>query len=411
MQRQTGGSPAHYSSEHFLIHTDLAADDAERLLQQLETKLERLEEYWGRPCRGVLECFIVHDIDRWNETIIPPVARTIIIDIGGVTAGRSRRVGNRSIHRAVVYCSSRQLVVEHEIVHAYCLQTFGGGGPLWYKEGIAEVFSRLSPNGNAVKCDPEVSDHLRTAPHKPVREIVQSGRFNEDLSNSLTRMLNSDRDSRVRKPTARQRSNEVAAYMDDLKEAYYYSWSLCHLLYSNPNYSQQFRALGKNYVNRSSRSFSDVFGPLEQQIDFEYRFMLQRICSGFRTDLIYWDWDAEFSSIDDDQAIETEVYAAHGFQASQVLLTKGEKYRFQSAGTWKVADAKHAVTADGDADGQGQLVGVIQEGFTLSRPVPLGDDGSFVAPRDGKLFLRCRSDWGRLDQNTGSITVRIEHCP
>jgi hypothetical protein len=38
----------------------------------------------------------------------------------------------------------------------------------------------------------------------------------------------------------------------------------------------------------------------------------------------------------------------------------------------------------------------------------LGVDGTFTAPGDGKLYLRCQDAWNQLADNHGSVKVKIK---
>ena len=48
-------------SQHFLIHTDLSLGEADALLERMETMLRLFSAYWGRPTRGVIECYVVRN--------------------------------------------------------------------------------------------------------------------------------------------------------------------------------------------------------------------------------------------------------------------------------------------------------------------------------------------------------------
>src|SRR5699024_8109807 len=56
---------ADYQSQHFVVHTDLSSHDAHELLERLETMLALISQYWGRPSAGVIECYVVKDLDKW----------------------------------------------------------------------------------------------------------------------------------------------------------------------------------------------------------------------------------------------------------------------------------------------------------------------------------------------------------
>ena len=45
--------------------------------------------------------------------------------------------------------------------------------------------------------------------------------------------------------------------------------------------------------------------------------------------------------------------------------------------------------------------------YQLSEPILLGREGTFSAPGDGQLYLRCRDHWGQLGDNDGSVVVAL----
>jgi hypothetical protein len=46
--------------------------------------------------------------------------------------------------------------------------------------------------------------------------------------------------------------------------------------------------------------------------------------------------------------------------------------------------------------------------FILGEPFDLGAAGTFVAPSDGDLYLRCKCPWIELPNNSGKINIRIK---
>ncbi len=71
-------------SAHFLVHTDLPPGEANELMERLETMLRLISTYWGRPMRGVIECYVVRSLDEF------PVATMARIGIRQVQDGRGR---------------------------------------------------------------------------------------------------------------------------------------------------------------------------------------------------------------------------------------------------------------------------------------------------------------------------------
>ncbi len=68
------------------------------------------------------------------------------------------------------------------------------------------------------------------------------------------------------------------------------------------------------------------------------------------------------------------------------------------------------MSADGATSGEGRLVGVLMNDFQLGEPFDLGSYGTFKAPAEGNLYLRCQDPWGELADNKGAITVKLKQA-
>ncbi len=125
------GPVQEYSSQHFLIYTDLSADKVRDLLRKLEDELKLTAAYWGRPPRGIIECCVVDDLSKWPQELIAkmePQGLAKIREGAGVCIGVTRTMGNKFVGKAHVYAVAKDNVPLHEAVHAYCDQAFGRTG-------------------------------------------------------------------------------------------------------------------------------------------------------------------------------------------------------------------------------------------------------------------------------------------
>ena len=373
-------SPADYRSPHFLLHTDLPKDEAGELLGKLERMVALVSKYWGQPLRGEIECYVVADLDCWPAEALSPAGRAKVRLKSGITTTRTLSRGPQFISgKSIVYAAADGGTPQHESVHAYCGQTFGRTGPLWYSEGMAELGQFWRDDDTAVHCKPHMIDYLHRHA-KNVREIVADAAVDGGAT--------------------------ATAFTGDSWQAYAARWALCHLLVHNPNYSARFRALGLGFLNGAPARFEDAFGSVLDEIDFEYRQFVLHLDQGYRVDLCRWDWDRKFRPATS-TPINARVAAQRGWQASGAIVTKGETYQYRSKGAWRMDGGKQDVSADGQADGAGRLEAVVFQDFKLSEPFPLGVQGTFTAPSDGKLFLRCHDRWNELADNSGFVTVKI----
>ena len=187
------GQPRQESSDHFTLYTDISDRSAKVLLTKLETMYALIAKYYGRRPRQSIECFVIRIepnplrgrgqmpnrmVNRkyWMSQL-PEVGVLKVEEGAGVTAS----VSNSRQTRSVVFACNDHGVVQHESVHAYCAQTFGKTGPVWYSEGMAEMGQYWRPGNLAVQVDPVVIDYLTNAQQpKKMADIVRAGQITGD---------------------------------------------------------------------------------------------------------------------------------------------------------------------------------------------------------------------------------------
>ena len=365
-----------FKSTHFLVHTDLPAKEAQELLEKLETMIALVSRYWGRPCAGVIECYVARDLANWPAGSLDPGGRAKIAAGAGVTRTDVLMLGNKTVAaKSVVYATSERGTAQHEAVHAYCGQTFGTTGPLWYAEGMAELAQYRLPSGG-VGCHAVMADYLRKAPRR----------------------------------TAAQVASEAGTTGDGWRN-YAWRWALCHMLAYNSNYSSRFRTFGRGLLDGQPRKFGEEFAAVADQLEFEYRFFVERVRSGYRVDLCRWDWKRSFSPLSPGATLDCKVLARRGWQPTGMLVEAGSRYEVSTAGQWRTAAHLPQVSADGGRKGRGRLIGVILSDYQLSKPFLIGGHGTFAAPTSGKLYVRCQDAWNELADNNGTMQVRLRRSP
>lgn len=407
-REQVAAGVSQYGSQHLRLNTDLAAPSARALLTRLEATLRAVSRYWGRPPARRIQCYVVDDLDRWTADELPSrFARVVLQRVGGAIDVRPIHRGHHACYEAVLYATTQPGVAEHELVHAYCIQTFGRTGPEWYREGMAEIVTFRRGNQPAVRCPPELLRALHGAARgKTISEIIHGGRFTAPVSELILRMDEGRSGQRLKRLRAWRAADDQTVLR--ARESYYWAWALCYFLSNNPNYSARFQALGRGYLTGQDVRFDQVFGAVSDEMTFEFRQFIQNVENGYRVDLCHWDWTKQCSKIDCGHARSARVSAARGYQSTGLLVSAAEKYDFSTTGTWKTGKQRAAVTANGDQHRRGRLVGVVVHGGQLGEPFDLGARGSFVVPRAGRLYLRCRDNWNELSDNRGVVTVRFQ---
>jgi hypothetical protein len=369
-------------SPHFAFLTDVSDREARIILDKLERMTGLLERFFGRRPSGVVEGFVVRDMNVFPEGTLPEPAGVAKIREG---AGVCFNATLGSQRKATLYACVDHGVIQHECTHGFCHMTFGSTGPTWLAEGVAELGNYWKDGEQAVAIEPVVMAYLQRAqPKRSLVEIATPGR-------------------------------EPAGSWQD----YAWRWALCHLLANNPNYADRFKPLAIALMEgRPDVSFESVYGSTEREIAFEYDQFLKHVGNGYRADLTAWPWKAKFRPLPaSGGSLKATVRAAAGWQASGLRVEQGASYEVVADGTWRTARAGAAVEADGDADGHGRLVGGVLQGdekdgdptagYVLSDAIPLGTRRVFVAPIDGQLFLRCEEDWTQLADNDGEVSVTL----
>lgn len=360
-------APRDVRSRNFLLHTDISDRQAQILLFKLESMIDLVSRYFGRPSPSPIECFVVRDMAQWPAGAIDPVGAAKIANGEGVTI--SQTLGRNT--RSIVYSCDSHGVVQHEAMHAYCAQSFGSTGPTWYSEGVAEMGQYWKDGELAVSIDPVVADYLmRADPKKELLEIVAAGQVTGDSW-----------------------------------QAYAWRWALCHLLANNPNYNGQFKALGIAMMSGQPESFESAYGTVAPQISFEYDQFVRHVANGYRADLCAWQWNRRFTPLRAGRKVQTEAIAQRGWQATGLQVEAGATYAVGAEGTWKVDGLTDGCSADGEADGRGRLVAVVMTDFQLSEEFELGAAATFVPPASGDLYVRCREDWTGLADNAGELKL------
>ncbi len=368
--------PRPIRSRHFSFLSDVSDREAKLILDKLETMVGLLERYFGRRQRGVIEGFIVHDLAVWPEGVLTePLGIEKIKEPAGIcftTALGPER-------RAVLYACDDPGIIQHECTHGFCHLTFGGVGPLWLAEGLAELGRWWREKEKGVNVPPVILAHLHDADRPTLAEITAP---NQPPSN-------------------------------DWRD-YTWRYALCQMLLDNPNYADRFRALaGALMEGQPGVSFESVYGPVGGEVAFEFEQFLAHVGNGSRADLTAWPWKAKQRKLAPGGVGRAKVKGAAGWQASGVEVEAGAVYVITAEGTCRLAIDAEPTGPEGDAAGRGRLTGALYADFTLSPEIPLGSHSSWIAPADGLLMLRAADAWTELADNDGtlSITIRRGEAP
>jgi hypothetical protein len=368
----SAGTPREVRSPHFLLHTDLLPRETDERLERLETMLRLISAYWGRPMQGVIECYVVRDLDNFPTDTMSPAGVSGIRTHGGITLMRTVTDGRRYLAKSVVYADQRSEVLQHEAVHAYCHHTFGRAGPVWYSEGMAEMGHNWIEGDAAVRAESRVAEFLREHPPKSLQETLSP-----------------------------------LQVTGDCWQNYAARWALCHFLSHDPNYASQFLTLGKGFLAGQETSFEQVYSAKDRELFFAYLLFLKHVSPGYRVDLCTWNWKQKFAALRPGQTLRTTVAAGRGWQATGLTVRPGMQYAYAATGNWRISGSDAVVDANGVRGGRGRLVGVLMNDYRLGDEFALGTEGTLHVSAAGNLYVRCRNAWNDLAEDSGQIAVQF----
>ncbi|MDP1564234.1 MAG: hypothetical protein Q8M16_22880 [Pirellulaceae bacterium] len=372
-------APRELRSKNFLIKTDLSPRSAQILLDKLEDMFAIVGKYYNRrSLNQPIVCYVAEDLERWGPSVAElSEGLDWIRRRAGVTM--ATRLGNQ--RRAIVYSCGEHSIVQHEAVHAFCHLAYGGTGPTWYAEGMAELGCYWRPGDVGVNIDSVVIRYLTTSEPKPLSELV--------------------------------RPDQVTG---DSWQAYAWRWALCYMLVNNPNYAPRFFRLGENMMPPGSKaSFQSEFADVAGEVSFEYDQFVKHLGNGYQQELCSWDWKTKAIGVDS-RGKKSKVVARRGWQAAGALVKAGETYEVLTEGSWSI-DGREPFSADGLSNGEGRLIGVILSKseargdrwaeYKLSDEILLGQNGAFTATETGHLYLRCQEPLTQIGDNQGELKVTI----
>ena len=295
----------------------------------------------------------------------------------------------------------RRALTLHEATHVRMTAGLPAGvkGPLWYLEGMAELFGahRLADDGTLA---------TRVIPGP---EAAAGGW---------------DRIERVRAGAAAgylPTVEEVRAFDDpDFLEGrgYAWAWALCTFLDGHPEYCDRFRDLSNPGARgRLDDAFDAAFEADRRRIDAEWPLFATELVPNYEREPNAVTFAAG-SPLTAERAVELD--AARGWQSAGVALAAGQPVDVRAEGRFTLADEPKPCesTAEGisfDAH-RGRRLGELQAAVLaeppgtpvgLNDPVPVGASGRFVAPRAGTLYLRLNDRPDRRSDDRGSVTVTL----
>lgn len=389
-----------YESRRLKLYTDIAPEKARPLPPLMDQAYRAWEEYFGPlpPARDgsdfQMTGYIMADRELFRRVGLLPE------DLPDFLHGRHR--GAEFWMNDQEHDYYRRHLMLHEGTHCFMTIVPGVLPPVWYLEGMAELFGThwIAPEG-AVR--------FRVMPHDK-DEFVGLGRIT---------MIQTD----VKKTGYKSASEVTNLKPNDFleNEAYAWSWALCYFLDAHPRYGERFRQLGRHATDGSfGMVLEELFGSDVAEIETEWALFATGLEHGY---------DLARAAIDFrrgkplTEAARVSIAADRGWQSSGVHVEASHTYQISASGQFTLAQEPIPWVSEPQGvsfryfGGRplGRLMAAIRaepsagEGMpeTMLHPLVIGNGGPLTAPVAGTLYFRLNDDWSELSDNTGAVEVEI----
>jgi hypothetical protein len=294
----------------------------------------------------------------------------------------------------------RRELLLHEGTHCFMFSILKGGGPPWYKEGLAEYLGTHRWQDDRLTLGYAPRSREESPGWGRVRTIQDAVAQRRALRLGAVVEL---------PPTAHREA-----------EPYAWCWAAATLLDRHPRYQKRFRQLIADVRrNDFSQRFYRLFEPDWQELCEEWQLMVANMEYGY---------DVPRSAVDFTpgkalhRRTEITVAADRGWQNSGLRLEAGLAYRLTAAGRYQVAKTSKVWWCEPGGVSiryyKGRPLGILLASVRPDHPTPgstsallhstaVGLGTTIVPAQTGTLFLKINDSPGELDDNAGELKVEV----
>lgn len=296
----------------------------------------------------------------------------------------------------------RRHLVFHEGVHGFMYDKLGGGGPPWYREGVAELLATHQWKNRQLR--------VGYMPYNK-EEVPYWGR--------IKALKNEYRNGR---PLMLRQVMEFDEKAHLQVESYAWCWAATAFLDGHLSYQKPFRELRKNVKDETpffSRGFEAALRAQARELDEEWQLFIANVDYGydFRRNAVRYQFGTPLRDGQRTIAINTNL----GWQSTGIRMEEGKEYLIAAKGKFTVQRAPKKWECEPGgitieyANGMplGMLLGNIRRDEPLPgaaglvRPIRIGLSRRVRAAGNGTLYLRVNEKAGGLADNQGQITVKV----
>ncbi len=391
-----------YESKYLLLYTDIDPNIAKTLPAFIDAAYLAWEEYFGKlPAdreKSVFQItgYIMKDKQLFKRLGLLPD------DLRPFLNGRHR--GAEFWMNEQKFDYYRRHLMIHEATHCFMTIMPNVNAPVWYMEGMAELFGthRVQKNGKIT---------FRTMPQTR-EEVAGLGRI------SLIRNEVKKGKGKFFSAVTNLKPND---YLKD--EAYAWSWGLCTFLDSHPLYAKRFRELGRDTTHSQfSKTFYEKFDNDLSDIRSGWTLFVGNLQYGYncKQSAPYFE---KGTLLKEKKSHQCTVQSNLGWQSSKLFIEKGNVYQISAEGFFTLAQQPKPWRSEPDGISfryfarrpLGQLIATIRvekpttvaEKASLLTLFSIGSQKKWKAPFSGTLYFRLNDSWSELVDNTGNVKVTI----
>jgi hypothetical protein len=386
------------AGEHIVLFTDHPADaEVDALPRYFDQAYPQWCDYFGKPEEKTkpwrVNAFLIVDRDRCRAAGLLPEGLPPFLN--GYALGLDLYLYEQT---SPYY---RRHLLLHEGTHAFMEFAWGGLGPPWYAEGIAELLATHAIDDGKLRLQhyPRNNDELRGLGRiRLIQNAVEAGE--------------------------RLTIGDVMAYGSDahLKtDAYAWSWALAALLESRPSWRTAFRAQREHlYGGDFNPRLAGQLGNELPELHDSWAVFTSEITHGYDLDRAAIVFAPGKTAVKAATTVKAE--AVRGWQSTGLKLAAGTTYQFSATGQCEIA--RTAVPWPSEPRGVsvryyrgrplGRLLAVVRpDKFDLQTPSPfltpldIGPGAKLTSPIDGTLYLRINDSPAELADNQGEYTVQV----
>lgn len=297
----------------------------------------------------------------------------------------------------------------HEGVHAIASHLFGGSGPAWHMEGLAEYLAThdWDPAAPAIRVGIIPADPLSVAGWGRI-ELIETAR----QANRIPRL-----------ETVLRYGGEAHRDVD----AYAWSWLAMTLLETNPEYREPLHQLARYGRDTSQQFNSRLYEKLRDQwpqLAARWWLLANDIEYGFDPTRHRIEFPERLAPLPQ-VSVDWELDAAQGWQSAPYALSAGQSIQITAAGRYVLRTPPGAREWQAEADGvtihyhRSQPLGKLLVCLLPIRPseggpnlpplplIPVGSTATVTAPVDSRLLFRVNEPTSDFADNRGTLQITL----